>query len=151
MAGERAEPWAAWDDPDADADARGGMSTARGRRGLLVTVEGGEGAGKSTLAAALHDRAREAGLEVEACREPGGTALGERLRQALLGTGPGAPPPVPEAELLLFRGGARAARGRGAAPRARARGDRDLRSLRGLDDRLPARRTQDSTAPWWPR
>ena len=78
------------------------MSTARGRRGLLVTVEGGEGAGKSTLAAALHDRAREAGLEVEACREPGGTALGERLRQALLGTGPGAPPPVPEAELLLF-------------------------------------------------
>ena len=78
------------------------MTTARASRGLLVTVEGGEGAGKSTLAAMLADRAREAGLDVEACREPGATALGERIRRALLGAGPGASAPAPEAELLLF-------------------------------------------------
>ena len=78
------------------------MSAAEGSRGLLVTVEGGEGAGKSTLAAMLHGRALAAGLDVEACREPGGTALGERLRRALLGTGPDGSAPAPEAELLLF-------------------------------------------------
>ncbi len=79
-------------------------STSGRPGGLLLTLEGGEGAGKSTLAAALAARAREAGCEVVACREPGGTALGERLRTALLGeaTGEEAAPPAPEAELLVF-------------------------------------------------
>jgi dTMP kinase len=73
--------------------------------GVLVTLEGGEGAGKSTLAVTLGARARAAGREVVACREPGGTALGERLRTALLGATAGeaeAPAPVPAAELLVF-------------------------------------------------
>ena len=49
-------------------------------RGLLVTLEGGEGAGKSTQIARLAQRARGRGLEVLTCREPGGTPLGERLQ-----------------------------------------------------------------------
>ena len=71
------------------------------RRGRFVTLEGGEGAGKSTLLAALEARAREAGGEVVTCREPGGTPLGERLREALLGASSGEPPD-PRAELLVF-------------------------------------------------
>ena len=71
-------------------------------RGRLVTVEGGEGAGKSTLAGALAERAEAAGAAVVRCREPGGTTLGERVREALLGIpgGGDAPPaalPPPEA------------------------------------------------------
>ena len=71
------------------------------QRGRFVTIEGGEGAGKSTLLAALAGRAREAGGEVVTCREPGGTGLGERLREALLGASSGEPPD-PRAELLVF-------------------------------------------------
>ncbi len=71
------------------------------RRGRFVTLEGGEGAGKSTLLAALEARACEAGGEVVTCREPGGTWLGERLREALLGA-PSTEPPDPRAELLVF-------------------------------------------------
>lgn len=68
-------------------------------RGTFATVEGGDGAGKSTQLAALADRARTAGLRVTACRDPGSTALGERLRDALLA---GAQAPSAEAELLVF-------------------------------------------------
>ncbi len=70
------------------------------RSGCFVTIEGGEGVGKTTLLAALADRAREAGLDVVMCREPGGTALGERLRDALLRAGGDAPDA--HAELLVF-------------------------------------------------
>ena len=70
------------------------------RSGCFVTIEGGEGVGKTTLLAALADRAREAGLDVVVCREPGGTALGERLRDALLRAGGDAPDA--HAELLVF-------------------------------------------------
>lgn len=72
------------------------MSSAEG---TFVTFEGGEGAGKSTQLAAIAGRARAAGLRVVTCREPGGTALGERLRDALLGL---AAPPDAVAELLVF-------------------------------------------------
>lgn len=67
--------------------------------GRFVTLEGGEGAGKSTLIAALAERARAQGLEVLICREPGGTPLGERLREALFGL---ATSPSPLAELFTF-------------------------------------------------
>lgn len=67
--------------------------------GWFVTLEGGEGAGKSTQLEHLAERARAAGLDVTTCREPGGTPFGERIREALLG----APePPAPAAELLAF-------------------------------------------------
>ncbi|MFA7295921.1 MAG: dTMP kinase [Dehalococcoidia bacterium] len=67
--------------------------------GLLVTFEGGEGAGKSTQIARLTQRARLRGLEVLTCREPGGTPLGERLREALFGLDAA---PTALAELLTF-------------------------------------------------
>jgi dTMP kinase len=72
--------------------------------GWLVTFEGGEGAGKSTQLEAVAELARIASYEVVTCREPGGTTLGERLREALLDL-EAAPDPL--AELLVF-GAARA-------------------------------------------
>ena len=53
-------------------------------RGLFLVLEGPEGAGKSTLAAALVQRMRQAGLDPVLTREPGGTPAGERAREALL-------------------------------------------------------------------
>lgn len=47
---------------------------------MLVTFEGIEAAGKSTLIATLADRLRSAGEDVLATREPGGTLLGDSLR-----------------------------------------------------------------------
>jgi dTMP kinase len=68
-------------------------------RGLFVSIEGGEGAGKSTVIAALHAVLAEGGREVVATREPGGTPEGEAIRELLLSPGQHL---VPEAELLLM-------------------------------------------------
>lgn len=48
--------------------------------GKLVTIEGIDGAGKSTLAAALRDALASRGVPVQLLREPGGVALSERIR-----------------------------------------------------------------------
>jgi len=53
-------------------------------RGKLITLEGGEGAGKSTLLAGLRDHLLARGVDLLQTREPGGTPLGERLREVLL-------------------------------------------------------------------
>jgi dTMP kinase len=53
-------------------------------RGLFITLEGGEGAGKSTNLAFIRQWLQRAGHEVVATREPGGTELGERVRDILL-------------------------------------------------------------------
>lgn len=53
--------------------------------GRFITFEGGEGVGKSTQVARLAERLREAGLEVVATREPGGTPAAETLRNLVLG------------------------------------------------------------------
>ena len=50
-------------------------------RGRLVTIEGLDGAGKTTLAAALERELRERGVEVRLLREPGGVELAERVRE----------------------------------------------------------------------
>lgn len=50
---------------------------------LFITLEGGEGAGKTVVAEALADRARDRGAEVVLTREPGGTPLGHAIRDAL--------------------------------------------------------------------
>lgn len=52
--------------------------------GCFITLEGGEGTGKSTLAKALARRLEERGLRVVLTREPGGTPLAEAARQLLL-------------------------------------------------------------------
>lgn len=53
-------------------------------RGKFITLEGIDGAGKSTHFACLTEFLRDQGREIVATREPGGTPLGERLRQLLL-------------------------------------------------------------------
>lgn len=55
------------------------------RRGRFITVEGGEGAGKSSNLAFIRDLLEQSGIEVVFTREPGGTALGEDIRDLLLG------------------------------------------------------------------
>lgn len=49
-------------------------------RGTLITIEGIDGAGKSTLARALAEALRARGVAVELLREPGGVAVSERIR-----------------------------------------------------------------------
>lgn len=72
-------------------------NAARQGRGRFITLEGVDGAGKSTHSAWIADRLRDLGCEVLATREPGGTSLGESLRALLL-----AEPMALETETLLM-------------------------------------------------
>lgn len=54
------------------------------KRGLFITLEGGEGAGKSTSLAFVRAFLEQAGKRVVVTREPGGTPLGEKIRALLL-------------------------------------------------------------------
>ncbi len=54
------------------------------KRGLFITLEGGEGAGKSTSLAFVRELLEQSGREVVVTREPGGTPLGEKIRELLL-------------------------------------------------------------------
>lgn len=54
------------------------------RRGCFITLEGGEGTGKSTQTRKLAERLRGAGLEVTATREPGGSPGAEEIRGLLV-------------------------------------------------------------------
>lgn len=53
-------------------------------RGLFITMEGGEGVGKSTNLTFLKNFLAEKGVDVVVTREPGGTQLGEQIRELLL-------------------------------------------------------------------
>ena len=52
--------------------------------GCFITLEGGEGAGKSTLARALAQRLQALGLTVDLTREPGGSPKAEAIRETIL-------------------------------------------------------------------
>ncbi len=69
-------------------------------RGRFVTVEGIEGVGKSTQTGLIADHLRAAGLSVVETREPGGTEIGERIREILLR--PASLPMAADTELLLL-------------------------------------------------
>src|SRR3954451_6085691 len=93
------------------ADQGGRPRTAGGRRatakrsglakrGIFITFEGGEGAGKSTQIARLAELLRGRGAEVVVTREPGGSAGAEAVRHVLLS---GAAQPFgPGMEAVLF-------------------------------------------------
>lgn len=68
--------------------------------GVFVTIEGGEGAGKSTSLAYVEAGLKQAGCEFMLTREPGGTAAGEEIRNILLHSND--LHIEPEAELLLM-------------------------------------------------
>ncbi|MFE1815094.1 dTMP kinase [Metapseudomonas otitidis] len=68
--------------------------------GLFITLEGPEGAGKSTNRDFIASRLRERGVEVLLTREPGGTPLAERIRELLLA--PGDESMAVDTELLLM-------------------------------------------------
>jgi len=68
--------------------------------GKLITLEGGEGAGKSTVLAALRELLVARGVDVIVTREPGGTPAGEAIRTVLLD--PAKKGLCAEAELLLM-------------------------------------------------
>ena len=76
------------------------MTMALQRHPRLISIEGGEGAGKSTVLSALREALLVDGQDVVSTREPGGTPLAERIRELLLD---GASEPVhPQTELLLM-------------------------------------------------
>ena len=68
--------------------------------GAFVVFEGGDGAGKSTQCRLLADALRARGREVVLTREPGGTSIGEAIREVLLGVG--SQGMAARAEALLF-------------------------------------------------
>ena len=70
------------------------------RRGRFITLEGGEGAGKSVQARRLEARLKAVGLDVVRTREPGGSPHAEALREVILSGF--ARPFGPEGEALLF-------------------------------------------------
>ncbi|HET6395759.1 MAG TPA: dTMP kinase [Pseudoxanthomonas sp.] len=79
------------------------------RHPRLISLEGGEGAGKSTALASVRELLLLRGHEVVLTREPGGTPLAERIRDLLLGGrtalyegAPDEEPLVAETELLLM-------------------------------------------------
>lgn len=69
------------------------------KRGRFITVEGGEGVGKSTNLDLIEQQLCDAGCEVTRTREPGGTPLAESLRELLLA--PREEPVAEWAELLM--------------------------------------------------
>ena len=71
-------------------------------QGRLITLEGPEGAGKTVIAKQLTKALARQGREVVSTREPGGTALGERLRAILLSQTTDAAAVDPRADALLF-------------------------------------------------
>lgn len=54
------------------------------RKGLLITLEGGEGVGKTTQVVRLKEHLIQAGRDVVVLREPGGTTISEQIREIVL-------------------------------------------------------------------
>lgn len=87
--------------------------------GRFITLEGPDGAGKSSQAERLAGWLREQGMTVTLSREPGGTALGEAVRQLVLHSGAER---SPRSDALLFAAGRAEHVGRVIRP-ALARGE----------------------------
>lgn len=70
------------------------------KKGYFITFEGPDGAGKTTQIDLLSDYFKSQGYDVVLAREPGGTELGEKIRQVIFD--PGEQGMTPEAEVLLY-------------------------------------------------
>lgn len=71
------------------------------KKGLFITLEGGEGTGKSTQVKLLLKALADAGVDVIATREPGGTEQAERIRNLLIQRDAGNFDPLTEAMLMM--------------------------------------------------
>ncbi|MBG9941649.1 dTMP kinase [Brevibacillus formosus] len=60
------------------------MEVATGKKGRFMTIEGGEGAGKSTVIAKLYEELKARGVDVLLTREPGGIDIAEKIREIIL-------------------------------------------------------------------
>ena len=69
-------------------------------RGIFITLEGGEGSGKSTQSALLANRLKARGIKVLQTREPGGTPGAEEIRNLLVRGNPQSWSPLAEALLM---------------------------------------------------
>ena len=76
------------------------MSTSTTTSGLFVVFEGGDGVGKSTQVVELVSRLRNRRIEPVVTRQPGGTPIGEKLRELLLD--PGHPELTARTEALVY-------------------------------------------------
>lgn len=61
-----------------------GKNMPESQKGFLLTLEGGEGGGKTTQIVRLRDRLTKAGKDVVVLREPGGTVISEQIRDVVL-------------------------------------------------------------------
>ena len=75
-------------------------ASAAAAEGLFIVFEGGDGVGKSTQAALLAEWLEGLGREVVLTREPGGTQIGQTLRQVVLD--PASGDVSPRAEALIY-------------------------------------------------
>lgn len=57
------------------------------RKGVFITVEGGEGSGKSCLIATVSEWLASSSMDCIVTREPGGTSIGEKIRGLFLSAG----------------------------------------------------------------
>lgn len=73
----------------------------KSNKGVFITFEGCEGCGKTTQIGLLSERLQKANKEILVTREPGGTTVGEMVRNILIGSGD-ISRMCPETELLLF-------------------------------------------------
>jgi dTMP kinase len=78
------------------------MSGGGVRSGAFITVDGPDGGGKTTQAERLAAHLRDRGVPVQLPREPGGTWLGERIRDLLLERTGSTAPTDPLADAMLF-------------------------------------------------
>ena len=75
------------------------MKKNNNKRGFFITIEGGDGVGKTTHCNILSESLRKAHFEVVNVREPGGTLIGEQIREIVKNNNT----PSAMTELLLLR------------------------------------------------
>ena len=73
------------------------------KKGCMIVCDGSNGAGKTTLIRALQEHLKQKGIEVVLSREPGGTPIGEKIRDIILD--PTTPEMCDITELMLFAAG----------------------------------------------